>query len=69
MGILTILNLVTGITSVINVLIPEAIAIKNALTQSGVNFDVTVKTIEGDIVTTTGQTDADIAAWTAAHPA
>jgi hypothetical protein len=69
MGVLTILNLVTGVATVIPALITEAIAIKNALSKSGSNFQVDIQTLATDIVKTTGDDIADIEAWNAAHPA
>lgn len=69
MGVLTILNLLTGITTVVPALITEAIAIKNALAKSGANFQVDIQNLETDTVKTTGDDIADINAWNAAHPA
>lgn len=69
MGILQILNLATGGLSLLPGVITELIAIKNALSQTGANFTTTLSTLDGDIVATTGQTEADAAAWLAAHPA
>lgn len=68
MGVLSILNLATGVATVIPALISEGIAIKNALEKSGADFQVEFKALSDDIVKTTGDTLADIAAWNAAHP-
>jgi len=69
MGLLTILNLATGVVSIVPGLVTELIAIKNALSKSGANFQSEIKTLEDDTLKTTGDDLADIAAWNAAHPA
>lgn len=69
MGILAIVNAVGAILGVASGLVPNLIAIKNALGQSGADFTATIRTLEGDIVTVTGNTVADVDAWNAAHPA
>lgn len=69
MGILQILNLVTGAVTVGTGLIPDIIAIKNALSKDGSNFQVTISTLNGDTIQTTGSDISDIDAWNAAHPA
>lgn len=68
MGILTIINAVGAVLGIASGLIPNLIAIKNALGQSGANFTSTIMTLEGDIVTVTGNTIADVDTWNAAHP-
>jgi hypothetical protein len=69
MGVLTILNIATGIVSLLTGVVPEIIAIKNALDQSGANFQTSIQTLETDVLKTTGDTIADIEAWKTAHPA
>lgn len=69
MGVLAIVNAVGAILGVASGLVPNLIAIKNALGQSGADFTATIRTLEGDIVTVTGNTVADVDAWNAAHPA
>lgn len=69
MGVLTIVNTVTGIVSLLPGVVQQLIAIKNALDQSGAQFQTTINALDADIVTTTGNTEADAAAWLAAHPA
>lgn len=69
MGILQILNIVTGAVTVAGGLIPDIIAIKNALSKDGSNFQVTISTLNGDTIQTTGSDISDIDVWNAAHPA
>lgn len=69
MGVLSILNLATGITSLLPGVITELIAIKNALSQTGSSFKSAILSLDGDIVKTTGDTQKDAQAWLAAHPA
>jgi hypothetical protein len=69
MGVLAIVNLATGIMSLLPGVVTELIAIKNALGQTGSNFQATITSLDGDIVQTTGDTAKDAEAWLAAHPA
>lgn len=66
--ILKILNISSGITTVVTGLVPELIAIKNALSKSGSDFQTDIASLEGDIMKTTGDTVADIEAWKQANP-
>ena len=68
MGILTILNAVGAVLGIALGEVPNLINILNALKQTGADYDGTIKTVEGDIVTVTGNTIADVDAWNAAHP-
>jgi hypothetical protein len=67
-GILTITNVATGLVATAEGVITHLIQIKNALSKTGENFDMDIKTLDGDIVPTTGDTVKDADAWLAAHP-